>query len=355
MRICLQILKGDCRELVKTLPDQSIQCVVTSPSYWGLRSYLPKDHPNKHLEIGHEKTPQLYVETMVALFREIRRALKDDGTLWLNLGDSYARNGGKQDGGNRELMHMGGVQSRMLKIPADSGLKEKDLIGIPWRVALALQADGWWLRSDIIWAKPNCMPESVTDRPTRSHEYIFLLTKSKKYYYDHEAIKEPCVQDDTIEARDLRASESLKSMPTAERNGIRPPSWRDSDFHDGKNAEVHPNVGKQRSYEGHHKAHLNDNWDNRPVEALHRNKRDVWFIPPAQFREAHFAVFPPDLIKPCILAGSKIGDTILDPFGGSGTTARVALEYGRKAIVCELNEAYHPMIEGRTNVTPGFI
>ena len=201
------------------------------------------------------------------------------------------------------------------------GLPSKNLIGIPWRVALALQADGWYLRSDIIWAKRNCMPESVTDRPTRSHEYIFLLTKSPKYYYDAEAIKEPCIYDvdgTGTAARKARQKDDAKSLPTIERAGIRPGGFTHEEQCTGM-----------------------------------RNKRDVWTVAPANYTGSHFATFPPDLIRPCVLAGTRPGDTVLDPFGGSGTTGQVALEYGRNAILIELQADYIPMIQARTNVTQG--
>lgn len=348
------VIHGDCRETLKTLPAESVQCVVTSPPYWGLRSYLPKDHPSKSHEIGQEKTPQEFVETMVNVFRECHRVLRKDGTLWLNLGDSYASawpcsrvsaiGNGSLENGKRE--------NRPARLPA--GLKEKDLIGIPWRVALALQADGWYLRSDIIWAKPNCMPESVTDRPTRSHEYIFLLSKSQKYFYDNEAIKEPCIYDvdgTRPAARKARAREDLKSHPSGERSGIRPGGFKNSVNFDGKNKGNEKQRGHSRRHQG-----FNDRWDSMEKTeqcAGFRNKRDVWFVAPACYAEAHFATFPPDLIKPCILAGTEPGDVVLDPFGGSGTTGQVSLELGRKAILLELNEAYLPLIHQRTAVTAG--
>ncbi len=283
--------------------DESVQCCVTSPPYWGLRDYGQDE------QLGLEKTPEEYVAKMVEVFREVRRVLRKDGTLWLNLGDSYARNGGTQGGSNRELLHMEGKQSRMTAIPPESGLKEKDLCGIPWRVAFALQADGWYLRQDIIWAKPNPMPESVTDRCTKAHEYIFLLTKSARYFYDAEAIKEQATGE---------------------------PSWnnREHSIPDGHFSGIRTNLHK--------------------IEAsCNRNKRSVWTVATAPYPEAHFATFPPDLIKPCILAGSKVGDTVLDPFGGSGTTGQAALELGRKTVLIELNPEYIPMIKKRCSVTVG--
>lgn len=353
MNDLLQILIGDCREVLKTLPDESVQCCVTSPPYWGLRDY---GHAG---QIGQEKTPQEFVKTMVDVFAEVRRILKFDGTCWLNLGDSYARDPGKGEKFRNVKSHRYTSFEQQnpdklsgLEIP--HGLKPKDLVGIPWRVAFALQADGWYLRSDIIWAKANCMPESVTDRPTRSHEYIFLLSKSERYFYDHEAIKEPCLYDvdgTGTAARKARA-EGNKLLPTDKANGIRPGGYKNSVNFEGKNKGKEKRRGHSRRHAG-----FNDRWDEMEREEQctgMRNKRDVWTVAPANYPEAHFATYPPALIKPCILAGSKVGDTILDPFGGSGTTGAVALELGRKAILIELNPDYGKLAERRTgNVTPG--
>jgi DNA modification methylase len=362
----LQVLQGDCRHTLKSLPDSSIQCCVTSPPYWGLRSYLPKDHPDKPLEIGQEKTPAEYVETMVKVFREVWRVLKDDGVVFLNLGDSYFGSG---CGGNppnskhqKQRTNRGSVSFSDVRRTTSYGnggkdhckLKPKDLVGIPWRVALALQADGWYLRSDIIWAKPNCMPESITDRPTRSHEYIFLLSKSERYYYDHEVIKEPAIYDvdgTGTAARKARARDDLKSHPNGKRAGIRPGGYKNSVNFGGKNNGNEKQRGHSRRHNG-----FNDRLDSMEKAEQctgMRNKRDVWIVSPAKYRDAHFAVFPPALIKPYILAGSATGDVVLDPFGGSGTTGQVAIEFGRKAILCELNAAYITMIKSRTTTTPG--
>lgn len=316
----IQILQGDCVEMVRTLADQSVQCCVTSPPYWGLRDYGIQG------QLGLEQTIQEYVTKLVALFAEVKRVLRNDGTLWLNLGDSYSgseqfvkskRNAKRWGGGNN---------------PCGNGLKPKDLAGIPWRVAFALQADGWYLRSDIIWAKKNCMPESVTDRPTRSHEYIFLLSKSPHYYYDYESIKEPCIYDldgAGTAARKARARTDLKSHPTDERGGIR--------------------NDKQRGHSRRH-AGFNERWNAMArVEQCTgmRNKRDVWTVSTAQYRHAHFATFPQALIRPCILAGSKHGDAVIDPFAGSGTTGAVCLELNRSPILIELNARYIPLIKER--------
>lgn len=336
----IQILQGDCRDVLKTLPDESVQCVVTSPPYWGLRDYGVDN------QIGLEKTPQEYVATMVQVFREVRRVLKQDGTCWLNLGDSYARQAGDDSTkstdsgmktgrtGKSELLFKDGNN-----VPP-AGLKPKDLVGIPWRVAFALQDDGWWLRSDIIWSKPNPMPESVTDRPTRAHEYIFLLTKSPKYFYDADAIREPA-----SEATIARLNQDIDSQDGSERaNG--------GEKTNGAMKAVIRLTDKQRGHSRRHSG-FNDRWDKMTVDeqrALGANKRSVWTVAPANYKDAHFATFPPALISPCILAGSRAGDTVLDPFGGSGTTGQVALGCGRKAILIELNPEYHKMIEKRTQV-----
>ncbi len=349
----LRIIQGDALEVMKGLERESVNCCVTSPPYWGLRDYGVAG------QIGLEPTPQAYVEKMRLIFSEVWRVLRDDGTVWLNLGDSYASspvgtfNGGSQILAGRDLSsHESGSKFNKL---AASGLKPKDLIGIPWRVAFALQSDGWWLRSDIIWSKANCMPESVTDRPTRSHEYIFLLTKSARYLYDHEAIKEPCIYDVNgtgTAARKARAEEHHKAMPTAERNGIRPGGYKNSVNFDGKNHGQEKQRGHSRRHDG-----FNDRWDHMEKEEQctgMRNKRDVWTVAPANYPEAHFATFPPELIKPCILAGCPTGGTVMDPFLGSGTTAAVALELGRHAIGIELSPEYVKLAQARcASVTPG--
>jgi DNA modification methylase len=340
-----RIINADCREGLKDVPDASVQCVVTSPPYWGLRSYLKAGHPDKWREIGQEKSPQEYVETMRTVFRELWRVLKDDGTVWLNLGDSYASNGGHSDKHCNDRRGQLNISNRpeheYREFRAGSGLKPKDLIGIPWRVALALQADGWWLRSDIIWAKPNCMPESVTDRPTRSHEYIFLLTKSARYFYDADAIKEPCSEEVMSENRPHGIVRDRIYDYDSKEKILRPHTKRGTE--------------KQRGHSRRHDG-FNDRWDamekTEQCSGM-RNKRDVWTVSPAQYPDSHFATFPPDLIKPCIRAGSRPGDTVLDPFGGSGTVGEVALSEGRSAILIELNADYIPLIETRTNVTAG--
>lgn len=287
---------GDCREILKALVAGSVQCCVTSPPYFGLRDYGVSG------QIGLEQTPDAFVAELVAVFREVRRVLADDGTLWLNLGDSYAASG---RGGNpdhsphqmqRENRGSISVVGRKTRAPVGE-LKPKDLIGIPWRVAFALQADGWTLRSDIIWHKPNPMPESVTDRPTKAHEYLFLLSKSPTYYYNSDAIAEPVV----------RAGWAMETRTT--------PGNPDRDDTEGLSTS--------------------------------RNRRSVWSVATHPFSEAHFATFPPKLIEPCILAGSKPGDTILDPFGGAGTTGLVADRHHRHALLIELNPEYAAMARRR--------
>lgn len=294
------ILLGDVRTTLASIADKSVQTCITSPPYWGLRDY------GNDGQIGLEQSPEEYVAELVAVFREVRRVLKDDGTLWLNLGDSYSGSG-KGPAGNlgktNNERDMEDKHSAIIPI----GLKPKDLIGIPWRVAFALQADGWYLRQDIIWAKPNPMPESVTDRCTKSHEYMFLLSKSKQYYFNNEAIKEP--------------SESYITDRRSDKGRFVYESKFDGTLGTGNQAFV--------------------------TITETRNKRDVWTIPTKPFKGAHFAVMPEALIEPCILAGSGGGDMILDPFTGSGTVAVVALRNHRNFIGVELNPEYAQIAKNR--------
>jgi DNA modification methylase len=300
------ILQGNCLDVLRTLPDQFVQCCVTSPPYWGLRDYGVAG------QLGLEKTPEAYVEKLVAVFREVKRVLRNDGTLWLNLGDSYYN---YRPGAGQKLVKQT-VSNNNQDLPVicsrranrQSGLKEKDIIGIPWRVAFALQADGWYLRQDIIWSKPNPMPESVTDRCTKAHEYIFLLTKSARYFYNNEAIKEETTTFDfTNRDRDLTR---LNNTPGRTRMaGL-----------------------KTNQYEM-------------------RNRRSVWTITTKSFKEAHFATFPPKIPEICIRAGSKVGDTILDSFMGAGTTGMVAKILNRNYIGVELNPKYIQMAENRIRKT----
>ena len=349
------IYHGDALSVLRGLPSESVQCCVTSPPYWGLRDYGTAtweggdsecDHKptvkaratrpkgklvgstrtvdestiqrNCHCgavrvdsQLGIESTPEEYVANMVDVFREVRRVLRDDGTLWLNLGDSYHGGGSTTRNGQDTSLYLDksniagtytdGMTSRPVKARDYAGYKPKDLVGIPWRVAFALQADGWYLRQDIIWHKPNPMPESVTDRCTKAHEYIFLLTKSARYFYDQEAVKEP-----------------LSNPPHAPGNNKLDASRND-----------HDQMQKVWGLDGT------------------RNKRSVWTVSTQSYKEAHFATFPPKLIEPCILAGCPAGGTVLDTFGGSGTTAFVAKSHNRKSVSIELNSEYLPLMEAR--------
>ena len=356
-----RILVGDVRNRLADIPDNSIQACITSPPYWGLRDYGTAtweggdsscDHLGKPMatkaninrncgtgndvknaearefykdicgkcgarridsQIGLEQTPDEYVAEMVAVFREVRRVLKDDGVLWLNLGDSYSGSG-KVPAGNLGANHNERHLEHRHSAIVPDGLKPKDLVGIPWRVAFALQADGWWLRQDIIWHKPNPMPESVTDRCTKSHEYLFLLTKSAKYYFDNEAIKE-----DAKWSSDNRAGEGRLTYD-GKRQG-----------QDGTGQEAFVSIVDKR------------------------NRRSVWTIPTKPFRGAHFAVMPEALVEPCILATSRQDDTILDPFTGSGTVAVVSLRHGRNYIGTELKPEYVDIAKQRiTDDNPMF-
>lgn len=277
------VLIGNCLNTLKTLPSESIHCCITSPPYYGLR-----DYGGEVEQIGLEETPEQFIENLVKVFQEVKRVLHPSGTLWLNIGDSYWGGKGASGQGSPEYQNarkntfnkghhqIGGSKKTRPTDGKHHEIKPKDLIGIPWMLAFALRADGWYLRQDIIWAKPNCMPESVKDRCTKNHEYIFLFSKSKKYFFDHEAIR----------------------TPTA-------------------------------------------------------NKRSVWRVSPKPYSEAHFAVYPPELIEPCVLAGCPVGGTVLDPFGGSGTTAGVALKHRRNAILCELNDSYIDLMSSRIKAITG--
>jgi DNA modification methylase len=312
-----QILNGDCIEMMRTLPDQSVNCCVTSPPYFGLRDY---GHEG---QIGLEETPEAFVQKMVEVFREVKRVLRDDGTLWLNLGDSYSGSG-KGTAGNLGAKHNERHLEHKHSAIVPEGLKPKDLIGIPWRVAFSLQADGWYLRQDIIWHKPNPMPESVQDRCTKAHEYIFLLSKSPKYYFDNEAIKIEAATA-TLERNKHKFSGAFKGQMKGDP--------REKRWQDGR-----PIENPQFSIDG--KA----------------NRRSVWTVTTKPYAGAHFATFPPDLIRPCILAGCPKGGVVLDPFGGSGTTAAVAIQEGRNAILCELNPDYIPLINERlSKVQPNLL
>ena len=296
----VEILQGDCLKSLKKLESKSINTCVTSPPYFGLRNYGADG------QLGLEETPEEFVENLVKVFREVKRVLRDDGTVWLNLGDSYAMS--SMRGKNSEFKSISQSKSGIVNVKKNipHGLKAKDLIGIPWRVAFALQKDGWYLRQDIIWHKPNPMPESVRDRCTKSHEYIFLLSKNNKYYYDNESIKE-----DTV---------------TKVTGNIRFGGNKYGDSTDIKHATKSGNI-------------------YQPTKK--RNKRTVWTVTTKPFKGAHFAVFPMDLIEPCVLAGCPEGGTVLDPFGGSGTTGLVAQNNNRNAILLELNPEYIEIAKSR--------
>ena len=372
----MKILSGDVRETLKQVPDGTVQCCVTSPPYWGLRSYLKDGHVDKHMEIGSEKTPEAYVQTMVEVFREVKRCLHESGTCWINLGDGYS-SGGRKSYDPSLISETSGLQNNSagLERKTPDWAKPKDLLMIPWRVALALQADGWWLRSVICWHKKSCMPESVTDRPTNSWEPIFLMAKNAKYFYDAEAVRENTdAEPQTVARKDAFAKQGQVGS--------------------------HLTGAEFISYTG-------------------RNQRNVWTLGPEPYSEAHFATFPTEIPRRAILAGtsasgccqkcrtpwvrktekakadvtnprpfSKPGNekdrndvgriyeetttrtigwepgckcgvdripcTVLDPFGGSGTVGQVAKELGRDFILCELNKEYVSLIEKRVNVTSGF-
>ena len=292
------VLFGDCRETLPAFIDEARMC-VTSPPYYGLR-----DYGGEASQIGMEQSPEEYIQQLVEVFRLVRDNLTDDGTLWVNIGDSYYNY--RSDGNYPKQTVSKTRQDLPTKTPVRGnkleGLKSKDLIGIPWMHAFALRADGWYLRQDIIWHKPNPMPESVKDRCTKAHEYIFLLSKNKNYYYNNEAIKEPA-----------------KDWGTRDRSNGK--------YHNPGSGLV-PHSGLTKSYE-------------------RKNKRSVWSVTKKPYKGAHFATFPPDLIEPCILAGSEPGDIILDPFMGSGTTAMVAKQHGRYYMGCELHEDYGELIKNR--------
>ncbi len=349
------IYHGDCRTVLPTLELESVNCCVTSPPYFGLRDYGCDG------QIGLEETPESFVAEMVAVFREVRRVLRDDGTLWLNLGDSYSGSGkatgrnGLQDAelSRKQSSNAGSLVAKATRL---EGLKPKNLIGIPWRVAFALQADGWYLRQDIIWHKPNPMPESVLDRCTKAHEYIFLFSKSERYYFDAKAIQEESVTQDTRRPYTSTGAWEMDGRPEAQRHGgEQRKSWNGSEFHTGKTGEHQLNRASTKRGKRDGKDDLASassrmgrypGWRNDP-QPEQRNKRSVWTVPSAPYPGSHFATFPPELIKPCILAGCPKGGTVLDPFGGSGTTGEVARDAGCNAILIELNEGYIPLIEKR--------
>lgn len=306
-----QIIIGDALDVLRKMPDCYIDCCVTSPPYYGLRNY------GMDGQIGLESSPEEYIDRLIGIFREVRRVMKDDGTLWINIADSYATRSGLQPPNTRNKC---GHTAK--SIPA--GYKAKDLIGVPWMLAFALRADGWYLRQDIIWHKPNCMPESVTDRFTKSHEYVFLLSKSKRYYFDWMAVQEPAVGFDISSPRGSKGC----LTPNAGRRKGNAKSFRGGGTYTGGKSFYNGTQAER----GTHGNMLN--------ETGLRHRRDVWSISTHGYSGAHFATFPEKLIEPCILAGCRPGGTVLDPFLGSGTTASVSEKNGRFCIGIELNPDY---------------
>jgi DNA modification methylase len=301
---------GDCRETMRKWAAEGVkvQTCVTSPPYFGLRDY---GHEG---QIGLEQTPEQYITAMVEVFRCVKDVLADDGTLWLNIGDSYAGyHGNKNASYDAAPSNKGGYFENQRKTLVNhNGIKNKDLIGIPWMMAFALRADGWYLRQDIIWHKPNPMPESVRDRCTKAHEYIFLLSKSERYFFDSEAMREDSVD------------------PVASSARYKAPFWENGKHQTGNySANGAKHTGGMKVFDGK------------------RNRRSVWTVNTKPYKGAHFATFPPALIEPCILAGSRPNDIVLDPFMGSGTTAQVAMQHGRQYLGCELNPEYAPLQEQR--------
>lgn len=348
-----RIITGDCREVLRSLPDESVHCVVTSPPYWGLRDYGVEGG------IGLEETVGEHIDALVTTFREVRRVLRADGTMWVNYGDAYAGSWGAQGRGDkRSEMEAGGridrspVSTSQIdnhpkrrqtgSLKRTGGCKAKDLIGLPWALAFALRADGWWLRQDIIWSKPNPMPESVTDRCTKAHEYLFLLSKSDRYYFDQAAILEPC--SPTTHARvsqDVAAQiGSERAHAGGQTNGNMKAVVRDI----GVGAKARP----RKAAPNGSGTKNNPSFDAAmAIMPMQRNKRSVWEVATQPFSDAHFATFPPALIEPCIKAGCPVGGTVLDPFGGAGTTGLVAERLGRNSILIELNPTYAAMAERR--------
>lgn len=334
-----RILVGDCIDMMRTLPDQSVHTCVTSPPYFGLRDYGVEG------QIGLEETPAEFIARLVEVFREVRRVLRDDGTAWVNMGDTYASiAGGYAPGGSAGKHDMVSQATRGAVLRGNRrsppiGLKQKDLMGIPWRLAFALQDDGWYLRQDIIWHKPNPMPESTRDRCTKSHEYLFLLSKSPKYFCDMGAIREPAAESSLVRwAQDVEGQAGSDRVPGKTNGPMKAVggSKRNSFARD-------PKAGTGEH--GQKAQHRADRADIHYSQT--RNKHSVWTVATQGFKGAHFATFPPDLIRPCILAGAPRGGLVLDPFGGAGTTSLVSMQEGRRSILCELNPDYAAMAERR--------
>lgn len=339
-----QILIGDCIDMMRTLPDESAHTCITSPPYFGLRDYGVDG------QIGLELTPAEFIQRLVEVFREVRRVLRKDGTAWVNMGDSYASvAGGYAPSGSKgkhdtvSASTRGAIMHGRRRRPPQ-GLKHKDLMGMPWRLAFALQDDGWYLRQDIIWHKPNPMPESTRDRCTKAHEYLFLLSKSRRYYYDIEAIKEPAAESSLARwAQDIDQQAGSDRVPGKTNGAMKAVggarSKRDSFKREGSKRE--------QSIPGQNSGTHRPDREESEFDVLTRNKRSVWTVPTVGFKGAHFATFPPDLIRPCVLAGSPRGGLVLDPFGGAGTTGLVAMQEGRRSILCELNPEYAAMARAR--------
>ncbi|MBN3822303.1 site-specific DNA-methyltransferase [Burkholderia sp. Ac-20384] len=348
---------GDTRDLMRAMiaDGVKVQTIVTSPPYWGLRSYLPDGHPDKHREIGQEPTLREFIDTMVGVFDLARELLADDGTLWLNMGDSYAGTRGAAWGpspSSAEARAMTASRRRDdAPVPRSDvrveGLKPKDLVGQPWRLAFALQDAGWYLRQDIIWHKPNPMPESVRDRCTKAHEYLFLLSKGPKYYFDQNAILEP-VSPNTH----ARLSQNVQAQIGSERanggaktNGNMKAVARGVGWGHGTDADERSRGRVTRKLAGDGSGTKNNGSFDEAMAIMptERNRRSVWTIPTQSYSGAHFATFPEALVEPCVLAGSRPGDVVFDPFFGSGTTGQVAQRLGRAFIGCELNPDYRPL------------
>lgn len=351
-----QIRVGDCLKLLRAMPSESVQCCVTSPPYYGLRNY------GMDGQMGLEETPTQFIDNMVVAFREVRRVLRPDGTLWMNMGDSYAGSWGahgRDDMGigvsaisQRQAM----ASQRKAKVVNHDEYKPKDLMGMPWRLALALQDDGWWLRQDIIWHKPNPMPESTRDRCTKAHEYIFLLSKSRRYYCDMVAIREPAAHGITPTGVGFGHGFDDVTKPRAKR----PVGWADEGQKDaaswascdrqGRGSKRNSFARETKQTAGAHGQSAQHRPGRQDVDyGQTRNKRSVWTVPTHSFKGAHFATFPPALIRPCILAGSPRGGLVLDPFGGAGTTGLVAMQEGRCSLLLELNPEYAALATARLN------
>lgn len=354
---------GDCRDTMRAMiaDGVKVQTIVTSPPYWGLRSYLPEGHGDKNLEIGSEPTLKDFITTTMEVFDLCRELLADDGTAWVNMGDSYAGSWGSQ---GREYSGVGVSALSARQVAAsqrkasqtgtirDAGIKPKDLMGQPWRLAFALQDAGWYLRQDIIWHKPNPMPESIKDRCTKAHEYVFLLSKSERYFYDQAAIRTPVSAEtklQSFETMDFKARDKYKTPdgwntgPGA--HGSFHPDGREKGKKAGRNAmrgqgQNRPEGGGRANRDGRDVTEVAMNLDTA-------NRRSVWTIATGSYPGAHFATFPSALVEPCVLAGSRVGDIVFDPFFGSGTTGQVASNLGRRFIGTELNRDYEPLQRDR--------